>query len=389
MGDGPPRRAKMKHFRDMERTPEGEPTDGGAPVAKAHQDRWFLLDVVSKLAPRLGLKAAHVAVLRALLTFPHEAEGRSIVFPSNRSLCERANGLHERSLSRHIRRLVEARLIERRDSANFRRKAHRSAEGEVLVAYGFDLAPLYRRRDELVDELARQGEERRRIAMLRDCLGKRRRQLEDEDRTPELRERIRLALRRVPVADQLAALLDEADALFAEAPCPAVPEEMSAAVGQNGRHLQESGERTPDSDSRKADCVAPGCAAAKSTEDETSPNGRDATRNRPSPADLLNACPAVAWIAEDAPPRTWMDMIRFGWTVALNIGISRDQVEEAHRTLGAEDATITLLCIGQRLGQIRRPGAYLRALCRKAGRFSAHRLYRQTLALGDRTGAFA
>ncbi|WP_371328623.1 helix-turn-helix domain-containing protein [Shinella sp. HZN7] len=54
------------------------------------------------------------------------------------------------TLRRHLAALVEAGLIERRDSPNGKRYAHRGRGGEIGAAFGFSLAPLLARAGELV-----------------------------------------------------------------------------------------------------------------------------------------------------------------------------------------------------------------------------------------------
>ncbi|WP_245337575.1 plasmid replication protein RepC [Shinella sp. HZN7] len=89
----------------------------------------------------------------ALLTFyPHgelDSSSGLVVFPSNAQLSVRAHGITESTLRRQLAALVEAGLILRRDSPNGKRYAHRSRDGEVEQAYGFDLTPLLARAHEL------------------------------------------------------------------------------------------------------------------------------------------------------------------------------------------------------------------------------------------------
>lgn len=67
--------------------------------------------------------------------------GRFMVWPSNEFLVERT-GLVERSVRYAIRELVAEGLIAAHESANGKRFAVRTANGQIVDAYGFDLSPL-------------------------------------------------------------------------------------------------------------------------------------------------------------------------------------------------------------------------------------------------------
>ena len=64
------------------------------------------------------------------------------MFPSNRKLSERAHGMAESTLRRHLAALSHAGLIQRHDSPNGKRYAVRGQGGDVVRAFGFDLRPL-------------------------------------------------------------------------------------------------------------------------------------------------------------------------------------------------------------------------------------------------------
>ncbi len=55
----------------------------------------------------------------------------------------------EATIRRHIAALVDAGLLIRRDSANGKRFARRDSEGDIGQAFGFSLAPLLQRAEEL------------------------------------------------------------------------------------------------------------------------------------------------------------------------------------------------------------------------------------------------
>lgn len=90
-----------------------------------------------------------------------EFDGRLMVWPSNDYLISRT-GLSERSIRNALRGLTELEVIAPRDSANGKRYAIKNAAGQIIDAFGYDLAPLFARSAEFValnDEHRRRREE--------------------------------------------------------------------------------------------------------------------------------------------------------------------------------------------------------------------------------------
>ena len=136
---------------------------------------YALLGPVRVLRKELGLTTNDLAVLTALISFlpRKEREVRNsqrpmltVVFPSNASLSERANGLDERTLRRSLARLSAAKLIERKSSANGKRFPLRYG-GVIRDAFGIDLKPLIERYASLVVQASHLAEERERLRSLK------------------------------------------------------------------------------------------------------------------------------------------------------------------------------------------------------------------------------
>lgn len=91
---------------------------------------------------RFGVTDRDLGVLYALLTLrPAKAlaaQAPLVVRPSNNSLRDRAHGMAESTLRRHLAALVGAGLILPRDSPNGKRNILRDAGGGVVQAFGFD-----------------------------------------------------------------------------------------------------------------------------------------------------------------------------------------------------------------------------------------------------------
>ncbi|MGQ0565235.1 MAG: plasmid replication protein RepC [Gemmobacter sp.] len=114
-------------------------------------NKWEVLRELSAARVTFGLGDRDMAVLQALLSFCPETilAGNSldlVVHPSNRSICERLNGMPESTMRRYLAHLVEAGVLLRRDSPNGKRYARHF--GEDKEAFGFDLTPLVSRFEE-------------------------------------------------------------------------------------------------------------------------------------------------------------------------------------------------------------------------------------------------
>ena len=134
-----------------------------------------LLGPVRILRKDLGLTTNDLAVLTALISYlPRDGRHTSndkhveltVVFPSNASLSERANGIDERTLRRSLGRLAAAGLIERKNSANGKRFPLRYG-GVIRDAFGIDLKPLIQQHDALAARASKLAEEHERLRSLK------------------------------------------------------------------------------------------------------------------------------------------------------------------------------------------------------------------------------
>lgn len=177
----------------------------------------------------------------------------TIVFPSNASLSERTNGLDERTIRRCVRRLVDAELISRRDSATRKRFPLRY-DGEIRDAFGFDLAPMYQRETELKAWAQSINANAERLRSLRaKALALRvtaLKQMQDVDSVTFL-TKARNILRRATVKFQdIVDLIERMREMIGDKPCvpefpagnlsndTALTDEMSGANGQSVRHVE-------------------------------------------------------------------------------------------------------------------------------------------------------
>lgn len=379
--------------------------------APAAVNKWALFRTLTEIRHRIGVSDRAIGVLNALLSFHPETAlslpapssetcdttCELVVFPSNRALMLRANGMSEATLRRHLATLVGAGLILRRDSPNGKRYARRSEQPGAGFgdAFGFDLTPLVARAGEFEALAEAERGMRRRMSRLRE----------------------RISLQRRDIAKMIALGVDEAIAgpwdryratfLALARPLPrACPEDSltrcdaalaslaaeiaktlqdhhdltktSGNVDQTERHQSNSNTQwsnnfEPASEKGRGEAGATDPAKASSG-DEDVPLGM-----------VLEACPDVKGLHFGAEPLTrWSGFIETARTIRPMLGISPDAWGEAVTVLGERSAAIVVATILQRsehsseatTGEtgttvngspaIRSPGGYLRALTEQA-----------------------
>ena len=372
------------HLRVVERPDASVP---GKPVNK-----WELLRELSKAQAAFGVSERDLTVLQGLLSFfPDDALGGNaemVVFPSNKAICERLNGMACSTMRRHLARLVEAGLLVRRDSPNGKRYVRK--HGEERVAFGFDLSPLYCRSEEVARaaEAVREAEDR--VRRLREVVSLMRRDLAalaefGEEIQPglglwdQLRDKAVLtacALRRKLMLEELSAyradlgdLLDHARNII-DGP---ETEELNTNDASFERHHHNSNEESIDLEP----ALEKGGAAAGAPDVETDAPGADVeeadTRRVPKiPLHLVIAgCPSLKTFYQ-GDIRHWHQLFDAACHVRPAMGISASAWEEAQRFMGPEQASIVVVAMLERFADIRSPGGYLRALTSKAaaGEFS-------------------
>lgn len=341
-------------------------------------DKWTVYQDLRTARARFGVTDRDLGVLYALLTFlPAKelaAEAALVVHPSNNSLCERAHGMAESTLRRHLAALVGAGLIVRQDSPNGKRYTLRDAGGGVAQAFGFDLRPLLVRAPEIAEAAAEVSEAARTLDRTRTALVLRLRDAAKlvahyaEEGVPGNWQAAesplavaRLGLRRTPTAASLAEV--ERAVALVEAMLPRdAPEETGAYAAHSGRHCLNQTTDSPDSElcheDGKAEPLAP---------------------NLPLHL-VLKACPDMVPYARHGIAG-WHDLMEVAARVRPMLGISPSAWAEAERTMGRVNAAIAVAVILQRADTIRNPGGYLRHLSAKAaeGAFSPGPMVMATL----------
>ena len=372
------------HLRVIERPEASVP---GRPVNK-----WELLRELSKAQAAFGVSERDLTVLQGLLSFfPDDALGGNtemVVFPSNKAICERLNGMPCSTMRRHLARLVEAGLLQRRDSPNGKRYVRK--HGEERVAFGFDLSPLYRQSEEIARaaEAVREAEER--VRRLREVVSLMRRDLAalaefGDEMQPglglwdQLRDTAALtarALRRKLSIEDLAAYRADLEALLDQArniiDGPET-EEMNTNDARSERHHHNSNKESIDLEpALEKSRAASGVPDVDRDEPVADVDEQD-TRHLPKiPLHLvIAACPSLKTFYQ-GEIRHWHQLFDAACHVRPAMGISASAWEEAQRFMGPEQASIVVAAMLERFEDIRSPGGYLRALTAKAaaGEFS-------------------
>lgn len=372
------------HLRVVERPEASVP---GKPVNK-----WELLRELSKAQAAFGVSERDLTVLQGLLSFfPDDALGGNaemVVFPSNKAICERLNGMPCSTMRRHIARLVDAGLLMRRDSPNGKRYVRK--HGEERVAFGFDLSPLYCRSEEVARAAEAMREAEDRVRRLREVVSLMRRDLAalaefGEELQPglglwdQLRDKAVLtarALRRKLAPEELSAYRADLEALLEhvrnviDGP---ETEEMNTNDVRFERHHHNSNKESIDFEP----ALERGGATAGAPYAETDAPAADSEEadTRPVPKIPLHlviaGCRSLKTFYQ-GDIRHWHQLFDAACHVRPAMGISASAWEEAQRFMGPEQASIVVVAMLERFADIRSPGGYLRALTSKAaaGEFS-------------------
>lgn len=351
-------------------------------------NKWDVLRELAAARTRYELSDRDVTVLQALISFHPtpllggQENGDLIVYPSNKTICQRLNGMPCSTMRRHLANLVAAGFLQRRDSPNGKRYA-RTYGGQKL-AFGFDLSPLVHRFEEICKAANAIRTEQERHARLRTAVSLMRRDLAalaeyGATRQPglglwdELSDLATLTARRLRCKlslDDLTAIrmnlkagIDAAANIIDSGKT----KNLSTTDTQYEQHPQNSNIELNDNEE-----------AAKKTNIGTLPSdthmGSKEINSDPPIVPLacvLDACREFR-LYEPNPVRHWNDLVAAASRLRAMLGITAQTWDRAQREMGTGQAAVTLMCILERFTEIRSPGAYLQALSAKAavGKFS-------------------
>jgi DNA-binding transcriptional ArsR family regulator len=377
-----------------------------------HPEKWALLRSLTEARAAFFLSDRTIAVLEALLSFYPDTllDGSAplIVFPSNAELSMRTRGMSPATIRRHLASLVEAGLIIRRDSPNGKRYARRGETGEIEHAFGFDLSPLALMADEIEAHAVDARNLARAIHRVRSEITIHLRDISktidaglSEERpgdwetyAEELAALSGRVSRHLPLetlrrrCDALASLRVKVEKAYLESLSDV---EMRASDSIFERHIQNSNldhqfERASEKGQKqmveqKTDNSEPGRALALSKMLKHLEKARRTGMHRSAPDGdgpklemksvpisleaVLSACPQMRDYARDGI-EDWRDLAQTAGLVRSMLGVSPDAWQRAREAMGEINASITIAAILERVGEIRSPGGYLRALTDRA-----------------------
>ncbi len=311
------------------------------PAGKAVH-KWNVFRAACTAKARVGVSERALAVLDALLTFHPETvlTGEDlVVFPSNQQLCLRAHGMAPATLRRQLAALVDSGLIVRRDSPNGKRYARKSKDGDVELAFGFDLSPLVARGEQLEGWAEDVRAEERALKLVRERISLCRRDIAKmiatgieggvparaEGQGPadwaEIHSLYRTMIDRVPrtagveelrpIADELSMLADEILNLL-ETHINST--ELSGNESQFERHIQNSNPETPIE-------LEPDFQKSRGGEIGPKPGPRRMPEGSYPLGMILDACPDVVDYAKGGIG-DWRDFLATVGVVRPMLGIS-------------------------------------------------------------------
>ncbi len=347
-------------------------------------DKWQLYRWLCEAKDIVGVSDRSLAVLNALLSFLPDSdlseENGMVVFPSNAQLSLRAHGMAPATLRRHLAALVECGLITRKDSPNGKRYSRKDRGGEVTEAFGFSLAPLLVRAEELQSAAESVRASSLALRLIRERITLHRRDIAklievaiEEEAAGDwkgLWTRFRAIVDAIPrrataailepILSELALLHEEVAILLERHVNNKNP---SANESQPERQQQNS---NTDSSSD----LEPGFRKNQGATLERNHERLDVTKSYPLGM-VMKACPEIADYAVKGIGN-WREFMQTAAQVRGYLGISPSAYEDALDVLGQENTAIVIACILQRAQSINSAGGYLRALTMKAraGEFS-------------------
>ncbi|MDR6758752.1 replication initiation protein RepC [Mycoplana sp. BE70] len=345
-------------------------------------DKWKVYRDACDARTLLGVRDRALAVLNALISFYPETDltedSNLVVFPSNAQLSARANGIAGSTLRENLALLVDAGLIHRNDSPNGKRYARKGRDGTIEAAYGFSLAPLLARSEELAQLAQQVAEERRRLKIVKERISICRR---------DIRKLISAAMEEGAAGDwgmvegyfvaavgrlakaktepDLVECLEEMTLLHAEVvnllELQLISQKSDTNAAEYRQHIQNSNTESSNElepSSRKE----PGEPAVQISEPL-----REAIKAFPLGM-VLRACPEIAMYGPGGAISSWRELMTAAVVVRSMLGVSPSAYQEACEAMGPENAAVAVACILERAGHINSAGGYLRDLTRKAAR---------------------
>lgn len=371
--------------------------------------RWDLLSLVRNLRQELGLSRGDIEAFQVLLSFLPCKDGRTgndrpvdanmllVVYAGNQAILGRTNGMSERALRSHIRSLVRAGLVVRKESSNGKRFPLRR-NSEVVDAFGLDLTPAflsYGRLAEIDREMRTMREAAR--SLRSEILARRKHLLASVSRLRDDACAWLISLSRVlrrslelteleQIAGSLAAIeaditsssdadQDHIDATLQVPISPAPPsgETITHDGGDGQRDSSTSLDETviasdtddiPDPVTSPESTGTDGDSCRHIESKKIRLHRRACGKNEVSIFTLWRECPHIAEYYP-SPPQTPREMAGTLGLVGSFLGIREAQITDALRVLGLFETARKLDYLIRHFDVIDNPGGYLKAIIQR------------------------
>ncbi|HWD14236.1 plasmid replication protein RepC [Pseudochrobactrum sp. sp1633] len=369
-------------LRQQQQNMCNEQSDRGAkPVQNRSVDRWKLLRSLTEAREAYQLSYRTIAVLEALMSFYTDKmlDGSLplIVFPSNHELSMRLRGMSAPTIRRHIACLVALGFILRRDSPNGKRFVRRDSNGEIAMAFGFDLAPLTFKADEIESFAEQAREENRQRQQLRFAITIHLRDIAktidaalNEGRAGDwasLLVRLQQLSGRVErngtIHDlserelSLSVLRQKVENLYLS---NLSNQEMIGNETENEHHIQNSKIESIDLETNEK-------SKKKNIAHKAEPAKPKTTMLRTVPEldEILQNCPQIKSYAVRGI-HNWADLITTAGHIRSMLGITASAWQQACEIMGDMNAAATIAAMLERSETIHSAGGYLRKLTQRA-----------------------
>jgi replication initiation protein RepC len=266
----------------------------------------------------------------------------------------RAHGIAGTTLRRHLAALVDAGLIQRKDSANGKRYARKDETGAIEEAFGFSLAPLLARAEELAHAAQQAAAERKRFRITREALSICRRDVRklisaaveegaagDWGHIEEMFLGLTGRIPRTPTVAELQQILEEMEMLREEIINRLEVQENSDDMGsnavQNERHIQNSNTES----SNELEPSSGNEQGAKPSQDIRP--AREPIKAFPLGM-VLKACPEINDYGPGGAIGSWRDLMSAAVVVRSTLGVSPSAYQDACEVMGQQNAAVAVAC---------------------------------------------
>jgi len=334
----------------------------------ANSAKWSIFRHLSEAREHYGLTSSEITTVQGLLSILEPGKG-FMIYASNRVLSDRAHGINERTLRRHISKLVEIGLITRVSSPNGKRFKVSNTVGDEII-FGLDLAAFFARSAEIENIAVQIRSEKRDIRFLKARIKATLHNLQEIlGECSLVREGLNLVRRKLGMQD-----LDQArrrfDELLQEVQSSHTTESLSTlSVDETSREegypcadLASETNKMPARDGQYDRQIS----YSKNTyiESDGAPNAHVARADDEALLKKTLACCSEALSLRREEIRCWKSLERLAWEIAGYCQISPALMQSAYEAIGAKEACITVVALLQRsVGQpIRSFPAYFRSI---------------------------